>query len=137
MGFHIDHLLTENLFYSTIPQNYYDYLTTRGVISQQYINALQQKQFGILCENTIQIDDTYSVRYILGASNESIYDLIQTNKLYLMPKEIGTVFAVLEGDDFLFFKPFRPEVFFFYRDTEEEIMLSSDFYNFVNKIKYI
>ena len=128
---------TKRYFNDSIQEKYLDFLKERNITSKGYIQALKDGKFGMLEENFIEINnEEYIVTYILGSSNESIYDLIRVNQFYDLNSEEGTVFAILLGDDFLFFKPNDERVYFLYRDTEEVTEVASDFDSFLSQIKF-
>ena len=128
---------TKKYFNDSIQEKYLDFLKERNIISERYIQALKSGNYGILEDNTILInDEEYIVTYILGSSTESIYDLIRVNQFYDLRSEEGTVFAILLGDDFLFFKPNDEKVYFFYRDTEEVTIVAEDYDSFLDLITF-
>lgn len=128
---------THLYFDDSICDKYYDFLKRRNIRSKSYIQALKDGKYGILEDNTILIEEEeYMVTYILGSSKESIYDLIRVNQFYdLDPKE-GTAFAILLGDDFLFFMPNDEKIYFFCRDTEEIKEVAADYDSFINLIQF-
>lgn len=129
----IDAEKTKKFFDEAIQEKHLEFLKERNVISEQYVQALKDGTFGMLEDNTIIINgEEYVVTYILGSSKESIYDLIRVNQFYDIPAEEGTAFAILLGDDYLFFKPNDEKVYFFYRDTEEVTEVAEDFNSFMN-----
>lgn len=126
---------TKLLFDKTLGKEYYEFLSERKIVSESYFKALQKCEYGYLEDNVLTIDGwEYSVRYILGASNEAIYDIIRDNQIYGILPEEGTIVAILEGDDYLFLKPNDLCVYFFCRDTEKETMVCKDYYDLENII---
>ncbi len=124
---------TRQYFSDAVEKKHLDFLRERDVISKGYIKALKEGQYGMLENNCIYINgEEYIVTYILGASKESIYDLIRVNQFFDLPPEQGTAFAILLGDDFLFFKPYDETVYFFCRDTEEEFVVAEDYNSFMD-----
>ncbi len=77
----------------------------------------------------------YNVSYILGASKTDIYDIIRVNQIYGIEPDEGTIFAIIRGDDYLFFKPNDAAVYFFCRDTEEDIKVAEDYKAFTEILK--
>jgi hypothetical protein len=74
------------------------------------------------------------VSYILGPSKTDIYDIIRVNQIFgIEPKE-GTIFAITLGDDYLFFKPDDSAVYFFCRDTEEDIKVADNYKIFTESL---
>ncbi len=128
---------TKKFFSFPIDQKYFAYLKCRQIVSNEYIEALQKEQYGYLQENMILIQDQpYCLDCILGASGEAICDLMGTNDLYGLSAEIGTVIAVLLGDDYLFFKPNDPTVYFCCRDTDEIVPVAGSYSELQTKIQY-
>lgn len=128
---------TKKYFNDSIQEKHLDFLKDRNITSKGYLQALKEGAFGMLEDNTIQINnEEYIVTYILGSSNESIYDLIRVNQFYDLDPQEGTAFAILLGDDFLFFKPNDEKVYFFYRDTEEVAEIAEDYDSFLNLITF-
>ncbi len=128
---------TKLYFDDTVCDKYFDFLEKRNISSKSYITALKDGDYGMLEDNSILIEgEEYMVTYILGSSKESIYDLIRVNQFYdLDPKE-GTAFAILLGDDFLFFMPNDEKVYFFCRDTEEAKEVAADYDSFLALIQF-
>ena len=128
---------TKMYFNDSIQEKYFDYLKERNVISEEYVQSLRNGQYGMLEENILLINkEEYVVSYILGSGKESIYDLIRVNQFYDLAPEVGTAFAILLGDDFLFFKPNDKRVYFFYRDTEKITEVATDYEAFLKQIKF-
>ena len=128
---------TKLYFDDTVCDKYFDFLEKRNIRSKSYIKALKDGDYGMLEKNSILIEgEEYMVTYILGSSKESIYDLIRVNQFYdLDPKE-GTAFAIMLGDDFLFFMPNDEKVYFFCRDTEEAKEVAADYDSFLALIQF-
>lgn len=128
---------TMESYETTISEKYYRFLEDRKVISKEYFSALRSGQFGILCENVLIIQGKpYCLNCILGQSDESIYDIIETNKLYGLSKDDGTVFAVLYGDDYLYFKPNDSKVYYKSLSSDEDFLVSNSYKEFLSKIDY-
>lgn len=128
---------TNKYFSFPIEQEHIEYLKHQQIASAEYLESLQQNQYGYLRENMLLIQGKpYCLDCILGASSESICDLIGTNDLYNLSAEVGTVFAVLLGDDYLFFKPNDPTVYFCCRDTDEIIPIADSYLELQKKIQY-
>lgn len=131
----IDIERTAEDFGKKITRKYLSFLKKRNVTAPDYIQALKEGAFGYLKDNMITIAGVeYNVSYILGASKTDIYDLIRVNQIYGIEPEEGTIFAITLGDDYLFFKPNDAAVYFFCRDTEEDIKVSSDYKTFAESI---
>ena len=126
---------TNLLFNKALGEEYYQFLYKRKIVSRSYLEALQKGEYGYLEDNVLSINGwDYSVRYILGASNEAIYDIIRDNQIYGIPPEEGTIVAILEGDDYLFLKPNDLCLYFFSRDTEEVVIVCKDYCDLENII---
>ncbi len=128
---------TEESYKPIISDRYYKYLDDRSVVSDEYFTALKKGQFGILEENVLIIDESpFCLNCILGESEDSIFDIIGTNSLYNLSKEDGTVFAVLYGDDYLFFKPNDKRIYYKSISSDDEILVASTYNEFLGKIKF-
>lgn len=127
---------TKKYFLFPVGKSHFDFLADRKIGSVQYFEALRNGQYGYLLENVILIQNRpYCVDCILGRSKESICDLIGTNNLYGLSADKGTAFATLVGDDYLFFKPNDPKVYFYDRDTDETILVAANYNGFTELIK--
>lgn len=128
---------TKMYFNDSVQGKYFDFLKERNIISESYVQALKKGEYGMLEDNSLIINkEDYVVTYILGSGKESIYDLIRVNQFYGLAPEEGTAFAILLGDDYLFFKPNDKRVYFFYRDTEEVTEVATDYEAFLKQIKF-
>ena len=126
---------TKESYIFPVTGKYYRYLAEREVISKEYKEALEGEQVGILMENVVIIQKKpFCVNCILGESNESIFDIIGNNEIYKLSKETGTVFAVLYGDDYLFFKPQDPHVYYKSISTDEEVLVANTYKDFIELI---
>ncbi|MBQ6520495.1 MAG: hypothetical protein IJI14_17405 [Anaerolineaceae bacterium] len=126
---------TKESYVFPIPELYFTYLNERKIISEGYQKALRNDSVGILEENKIIIQNKpFCVNCILGKSSESIFDIIGTNKLYGLNPEEGTVFAVLYGDDYLFFKPDDKRIYYKSISSDEIIPLASCYTEFLSMI---
>ena len=122
-------------FKRRLSKKYLTFIEERNVTAKGYLELLKSHQYGFMVENSIKIGkDEYSVQYILGPSEEDIYDLIRDNEIYGIKPEEGTIFAVLLGDDYLFFKPNDDAVYFCFRDTEEIIKVAESLKDFEKNI---
>ena len=131
----IDREQSKPYFKQRVSKKYIVFLESRNVTAKGYCEHLKQHLYGFPQENAIRIgNDEYSIQYLLGPSNEDIYDLIRDNQIYGMKPEDGTIFAVLLGDDYLFFKPNDDAVYFCFRDTEETIKVAESLEEFEMKI---
>ena len=131
-----DEMKSKSLFSRQISDDYIQYLRERKVVSAAYFQALREGNVGVLDENMILINDVpYAVNCILGKSQEAIYDIRGTNDLYQLDPSNGTVFSVLYGDSYLFFKPNDERVFFRSLASDEEVLVADSYDDFINKIK--
>lgn len=132
----IDIEKTSEDFRKKITRRYFAFLEKRSVTATDYIQALKEGVFGYLENNTLLIMGVaYNVSYILGASKTDIYDIIRVNQIYGIEPDEGTIFAITRGDDYLFFKPNDAAVYFFCRDTEEDIKVAEDYKAFTEILK--
>lgn len=131
----IDIEQSKRCFKRQLSQKYLTFLEDRNVTAKGYLDLLKNHQYGFPEENSIKIGhDEYSIQYILGPSEEDIYDLIRDNEIYGIKPEEGTIFAVLLGDDYLFFKPKDDAVYFCFRDNEEIIKVAESLEDFEKNI---
>lgn len=127
---------TQKLFKKKIPKSYLDYLHKRNVVSEEYYSSIENDLFGILCENVIFIEDTpFCVECILGASEVDVYDILRSNELYGLKSETGTAFAVLYGDDFLFFKPNDNKVYYHNRAKDYSVLIAESYNSLIDLIQ--
>lgn len=130
--------VTEDTYKRSVSDKYYEYLKSRGITNTNYIKALKNNEFGILIENVVTISDKpFCLNCILGESSENVYDLIETNNMYGLSKEEGTVIAVLYGDDYIFAKPESESIFYKSITTDEVIELAKSYKDFCELIKYV
>lgn len=127
---------TKKLFRKRIPKKYFEYLQNRGIISNEYFDSLKNGSFGLLEENVLFIDNKpFCVESILGASTEDVYDIIRTNEIYEIEPTQGTAFAILYGDDYLFFKPNDIRVYYCNRMDAVPVCIAESYGSFINSIQ--
>jgi len=119
---------TKEYYNSTVDERHLRFLEDRGINISEYTDFLREGRYGILDYNTVTLcGEECMVNCFLGSSNEGIYDLIRDNEIFGIKPEEGTIFAILEGDDFLFFRPDDEAVYYCYRDTEEVFRVADSF----------
>lgn len=127
---------TKELFRKKIPQKYLEYLKERKVVSEEYLDSLKNGIFGILEENVLFIENKpFCVECFLGASNDDVYDIIRSNELFELEPQKGTAFAVLYGDDFLYFKPDDTKVYYFNRIDNTSVCIAESYNSLIGLIK--
>ena len=133
---HFNKTETTASFAPTISDKYFRFLDEREVVSEEYRASLKSGLFGILTENVIMIDNKpFCVNCILGESEDSIFDIIGTNQLYAINANDGTVFSVLYGDDYLFFKPNDTKVYYKSISTDEIVTLADSYNAFLSMVE--
>ena len=128
---------TKESFTFPVSNRYYSFLDGRRIVSTEYLEALKNGCVGIMLENTIIIQESpFCLNCILGESSENIFDIIETNKLYNLSPDDGTAFAVLYGDDYLFFKPNDSRVYYRSISTDKVVLLANSYSDFLSLIRY-
>ena len=126
---------TRQYFRRYLARRYFDFLAERKITAESYISSLKNGQYGIVDSNCFSVDEIeYNLKYILGSSKESIYDLIRVNQIYSMSPDQGTIIAICLGDEYVFLKPNEDAVFFNCGDSDEDFKVAENYQDFLNML---
>lgn len=116
-----------------------DFLLQKGINSQDYIDFFKINGGGFLQYNTLLINgEEFTIDTFLGSSNETIYDLIKTNKMMNLDNSKLIAIATCVGDDLICLKPHDQGVYFCQLDDidgDNLFKLAEDFNSFLKLVR--
>lgn len=87
-------------YFEQDPDYIIDYLSSRGVVNEEYNSFLKDFEFGLLEDAGLRVDgDVYEITHFLGKSKIAGYDIVAANRNLGLSEGEDIAIALVMGDD--------------------------------------